>query len=73
MKEHHVSIWFLIGLQLSIYGLLIGGTGIYDWINPSTESDIVLSQYHSGVWLSLVMLVMGIIYTIKFWPPRKNS
>jgi hypothetical protein len=70
MKEHHVSIWFLIGLQLSIYGVLIGASGIYDWMHPSTENAIVLSQYHSGVWLSLVMLFMGVTYTWKFWPRK---
>ncbi len=72
MKKHHVSSWFLIGLQLSIYGLLIGGTGIYDWMNPSVESGIVLAQYHAGVWLSLVMLIFGIIYTIKYWPTKSE-
>jgi hypothetical protein len=71
MKEHHVSIWFLIGLQLSIYGLLIGGASIYDWLNPSTASTVVLAQYHAGVWLSLVMLILGLIYTKKYWPRRR--
>jgi len=69
MKEHHVSIWFLIGLQLTIYGVLIGGAGLYDWFSPSaTASTVELAQYHAGVWLSLIMFVLGIFYTIKFRP-----
>ncbi len=70
MKENHVSIWFLIGLQLSIYGILIGGSGLNEWLHPNPNSTIVLAQYHAGIWLSIVMLVLGIVYTWKFWPKR---
>ncbi len=72
MKEHHVSIWFLIGVQLTIYGLLIGGVSVYDWLVPSAGPAVVLAQYHSGIWLGLVMLVLGLVYTKKFWPRKKS-
>ena len=69
MKETHVSIWFLIGLQLTIYGVLILGAGIYGWLNPSAPGQqLVLADLHAGVWLGGVMLILGLFYSWKFWP-----
>ncbi len=69
MKERHVSIWFMIGLQLTIYGVLIVGAGIYDWVNPAApEAQVVLSNVHAGIWLGLVLFVLGLFYTVKFRP-----
>jgi hypothetical protein len=62
------SIWFLIGLLLVINALLIGGASVYEWINPASAPDVVLGQYHAGVWLSLVMLALGLVYLGKFRP-----
>ncbi len=68
MKEKQISIWFLIGLQLVIYAVLIGGASIYDWIVPQAQTNVVLSDLHAGVWLSIIMLVLGIVYVRRFWP-----
>lgn len=68
MKEHHVSIWFLIGLQLAIYGVLIGGASLYDLVNPAAAPSVKLSEYHADLWLSGIMLVLGVFYAVKFRP-----
>ena len=69
MKENHVSIWFLIGLQLSIFGILITGAGIYGLIYPPPPEQLtVLSNLNAGIWWGAIMLVLGIFYTIKFRP-----
>jgi hypothetical protein len=71
MKEHHVSIWFLIGLQFTIYGVLILGAGVYEWLNPAAPgAQLVLAELHAGVWLGIIMLLMGIFYTWKLWPKK---
>jgi hypothetical protein len=69
MKEHHVSIWFLIGLQLAIYGVLIVGSGIYEFISPSANPP-ELADLHPAIWWGAIMLALGIFYTVKFRPKR---
>ena len=39
--------------------------------NPAAENGIVLSNLHAGVWLSLVMFVLGVIYIIKYRPGKQ--
>ncbi len=69
MKESHVSIWFLIGLQLAIFGVLITGAGIYDAVNPAA-APTVLANLHAGIWWGALMFVLGVFYTVKFRPRR---
>jgi len=71
MKEHSVSIWFLIGLQLALYGLLITGAGIYQYFNPPAQPT-VLFELHSGIWWGALMLIAGLAYSIAF-RPRKSA
>jgi hypothetical protein len=69
MKESHVSIWFLIGLQLAIFGVLISGAGIYGYFYPP-EKPTVLGNLHPAIWWGAIMLVLGIFYTVKFRPRK---
>ncbi len=72
MKEHSVSIWFLIGLQLALYGVLITGAGIYQYFNPPAQRT-VLFVLHAGIWWGAFMLVAGIFYTVAFRPKRNGG
>jgi hypothetical protein len=67
MKEHTVSIWFLIGLQLAIYGALVTGAGIYQYITPPAH-PLVLAELHAGIWWGALMGVLGAFYIVKFRP-----
>jgi hypothetical protein len=70
MKENHVSIWWLIGLQLAIFGVLITGSGIYCYFYPP-EATTVLSNLHPAIWWGAIMLALGLFYTFKFWPKKQ--
>lgn len=72
MKEHSVSIWFLIGLQLAIYALLITGAGMYQYFNPPVQRT-VLFELHSGIWWGAMMLIAGIVYTVAFRPGKNGA
>ena len=72
MKENSVSIWFLIGLQLAIYGVLITGAGIYQFFNPPAQRT-VLFELHSGIWWGALMLIVGIAYTAAFRPSKTRK
>ena len=66
-----VSIWFFIGISLAVNGALICAAGIYQVVNPPVNPDVVLFNLHAGVWWGAVLLLVGLIYCIKFAPRRQ--
>jgi hypothetical protein len=72
MQEGGISIWFFIGVSLLVNGVLITGAGIWELIHPPTpDKQVVLFQYHANVWWGAVLLVLGLIYCLKYAPGRK--
>ena len=71
MGRHFISIWFFIGVLLLIYGVLIVGTGIYDLFVPP-ENPPHMAQLHAAIWWGALLLALGLIYTIKFFPRKEN-
>jgi hypothetical protein len=77
LKEHALPIWFFIGALLTVYGLLILGAGLYALVFPPT-TEVVLSKLHVSLWWGSGMLLLGLIYLIRYWPrpgelPGKND
>ncbi len=64
-----LSIWFFIGVLLTCYGVLILGAGIYELYVPSPHPP-VLANLHFGIWWGAVLLVIGLVYFIKFYPKK---
>jgi len=64
-----LSIWFFIGVLLSIYGILILGSGIYELSNPP-EHPVVLAELHAAIWWGALLMILGLIYTLKFKPGK---
>jgi hypothetical protein len=64
-----ISIWFFIGLLLTVYGVIIFATGLYELSNPPAH-PVVLSNLHAGVWWGAVLLVIGLFYFIRFFPRK---
>lgn len=69
MQKHRISIWFFIGLLLTVYGVLICGAGIYDFYHPQ-QHPVQMAQYHAGIWWGALLLVLGLFYSIKFCPKK---
>jgi len=65
-----ISIWFFIGLSLAVNGALILAAGIYQLVNPPEAPTVVLFNLHAGVWWGATLLVLGLIYCVKFAPRR---
>ena len=65
-----ISIWFFIGILLTAYGVLITGSGIYDLFRPP-EHPVVLANLHAGIWWGAVLLLIGLLYSIKFYPGKR--
>lgn len=66
-----ISIWFFVGLLMTVYGVLIMGAGIYGLVSPP-EHLPVLSELHPGIWWGALMLVAGVAYTWAFRPSRNR-
>jgi hypothetical protein len=65
-----VSIWFLVGALLLIYGVLILSAGLYELAAPP-EHPVVLANLHAGIWWGILLIALGALYAIKFKPGKR--
>ena len=70
-KPEMVSIWFLIGILLATYGLIVTASGGYQYFVPPA-SPPVLANLHAGIWWGLFILLLGLRYCWTF-RPRRNK
>jgi hypothetical protein len=67
-EEHHmIPVWFFVGVLLLIYGILIFIQGVVEWSNPP---NTVLSNLHPTFWWSLILIVLGALFTKKHFPKK---
>jgi len=66
-KRHMLPVWFFIGANLLIYGVLIFATGIYELGNPP---DTVLADLHAPIWWGIVLVIVGGIFFLRFYPRK---
>ena len=64
-----ISIWFFVGALLTAYGVLITATGVYELFSPPPNPP-VLFDLHASIWWGVVLLVIGLIYFIRFFPEK---
>lgn len=69
-SEGSISIWFFIGVLLSIYGALILGYGIYEKVSGD-YANVQLVRLHAPIWWGAIMLALGAFYCLKFNPAKK--
>jgi hypothetical protein len=75
--KHFISIWFFIGLLLTVYGVLILGSGLYELGSPSVQpqgtiESNVMANLHAAIWWGGLLLVSGLIYVIMFRPGKER-
>lgn len=69
MTHGPISIWFMVGVSMLVNGLLITGSGIYQWLHPP-ENPVVLFHLHAPIWWGGLLAIFGAIYCWKFSPSR---
>jgi len=69
MHSGHISIWFFIGVLLTIYGALITAYGLFE-LATGTVANVVLKELHAPVWWGALMLLLGLFYGIRFRPGK---
>ena len=67
-RDHHmIPVWFFVGVILLIYGVIILGTGIYEFSSPPPT---VLARTHPAVWWGALLTVIGGIYVYLYMPKK---
>lgn len=64
-----ISIWFFIGLLLLAYGVVILSASVYEVANPPAH-EVVLANLHPGIYWGAMLLILGLIYSIRFRPGK---
>ena len=71
MHSSGISIWFFIGVMLTIYGALILGYGVFELATHET-ANVQLANLHAPVWWGATLLAFGLFYGLRFRPGRGN-
>jgi hypothetical protein len=72
-QNKQIPIWFFIGILLTVYGVLIVGSGIYyGWISPPAHK-VVFANSHVDVWWGLLLVLIGGFYVLRFRPGRTTG
>jgi len=67
--EHHmIPVWFFVGVILLIYGIIILGTGIYEFHDPPPT---VLANTHPAIWWGALLTAIGGVY-VYIYKPKKS-
>jgi hypothetical protein len=69
MHTSGISIWFFIGVLLTVYGTMILGYGLYELTLP----QMAVANYHASVWWGALLLAVGLFYGLRFHPRRDNE
>ena len=69
MHSSGISIWFFNGILLTVYGVLVLAYGIFELATHQT-ANVVLANLHAPVWWGAILLVLGLVYSVRFRPSR---
>lgn len=72
MHGSKIPIWFFIGVLLLAYGVLISGYGLSELVTGQV-APVQLSELHAPLWWGGTLLVLGLLYTIKFRPGKGKT
>lgn len=72
-KDPHemIPIWFLIGVTILTYGVIIAVVGVINWTHPAPH--VAMTYLHADFWWGLFMIVIGLFYSIRFRPWRRQA
>jgi hypothetical protein len=71
MHSSGISIWFFIGVLLTVYGAMILSYGIYELATGQT-ANVELANLHAPVWWGGLILALGLFYSLRFRPGRNG-
>jgi hypothetical protein len=72
MHSSAISIWFFIGVLLTLYGAMILGYGLTE-VATGQLAHVTLAALHAPVWWGGLLAALGLVYLIKFRPGRARK
>ena len=66
-----LSIWFFVGLMLTVLGVIISSTGIYYLFRPQHQT--ALAELNPNLWWGALILVSGLIFLIPSYLHYKRA
>ena len=66
-----LSIWFFVGLMLTVVGVLVTATGVNYLFHP--QSQTVLGHLNPNLWWGAIMLVVGLAFLIPSYRSYKSN
>ena len=69
LESTDISIWFFIGVLLTIYGAMILAYGLWE-LATGNVANVVLANLHAPIWWGAIMLILGIFYALRFRPGK---
>ncbi|HEY5465006.1 MAG TPA: hypothetical protein VIJ95_17215 [Hanamia sp.] len=71
-EEDGLSIWFFVGVMLTIYGIIILIANIPAFTSPIENSHVVLERLHAGLWWSILLILLGALFLFLHWPGKHS-
>jgi len=72
-ENRGIAIWFFIGILLLIYGIIITVANIFEALYNSFGRNVELKNLHFGIWWGILLIILGLVYSITFRPVKKNK
>jgi hypothetical protein len=57
------SIWYFVGLLLTMMGTIITTSAVYALVRPPAQPKI-FSDLHPDLWWGIIMLVFGLCFAV---------
>jgi hypothetical protein len=70
-EQKMLSIWFFVGVMLTLLGAIITLTGVYYIFNP--QDATVLAHLNPSLWWGAIMLVAGLVFLLPSIKKHRSS
>ena len=71
--KNFISIWFIIGCLQLLFGIITYTANVADYFAPWSGTVTVLNELHAGIWWGLLLIAIGVVYTVAFNPRKKKE
>ena len=61
--DEMISIWHLVGLILTLYGVIITGCGLY-YAMYGVPTNTISGESNPSLWWGILILVSGVIFIV---------
>ncbi|MDZ7330568.1 MAG: hypothetical protein ONB31_01165 [candidate division KSB1 bacterium] len=70
-EQKMLSIWFFVGVMLTLLGAIILSTGVYYIFYPQQKT--VLSNINPSLWWGAIMLAVGLAFLVPSIKAYRSS